>query len=819
MAAKRKNPEIESSENPLSNPDRATQMSRRNFLVGTTAVSASLLVNTALPTPIFRTSVRFENKSCRIEFDDKTGGLRKLLNLRLNDDCLKESRSEIMPFRIFADLTREFEITQNAIFQLAFQPPESMSQTLIQPGSCQLTRVQPTPTGGELVYTAHGFQISLVIQFAGETGVSDWSLKITNIGQTPREFLVCWPCLDGLRPGPDPQFNLATAMIQAGMVVPAWDKPGGVFGESNQMSMQWHAIWNPTRKSALGLIFMDPDARPKRLALSEPTLEMHYFPPIKLAPGASTTLPPTRMLIYQGDWRPAARAYRAWFGQAYPSVEAPGWFRKSNGLIGRHFKKRLPGEESARGGLFALNSFRELPGVHLRVPLDNTEYAFFSQGSVNPKVHTDGDNFVREDLGGAAALREGIAGVHRLGLHTTLYVEGFIVWEGSELGRSGKAARWAIMHKNGTLIGPYSNQGFYHLCPGCVEWQDHLAEMAARLLRETGADGIRLDSLGFYYLPCYNPAHRHETPFGYNEWIKQLLAKVRAAVLAVNPDALLTTEGPSDWFSPWFHGALTSPCPRELPLMRLAVGPFRPVVYSACSAIWASLSGLPGGGCGGSDITAVDANWLCARFPVHEALVWGDIPDEQPQVSDPQAVARLFTGAGFHALVVVRSNCADPFKWPWDLRLNESHVDYPVELPVLGKPIEEIFLCDVENLTWSVQKPDFREGKLCLSLRTNWALVILRTPESPGLVGFDELPELAPGQSTTVHLRTLDATPATNPVTVAAPGLVVTPQPVSASGQFELTVPEDALPGNYGVSLTGHQLFGFKRFLKVRWDY
>jgi len=816
MSAKRQNPEIKSAENPLADSGRSVKISRRNFIVGTSAVSASLLVDAALSAtpPDFGKSIRIENRSCRIEFNE-TGGLRKLLNRRLDDDCLKDGRSEMMPFRIFADLTREFEITQNAIFQLAFQPPESISRTLIQPGNCRLTQFTPTPTGGQLEYSAHGFQIILAIQFAGETGVSDWSLQITNIGPTSRNFLVCWPCLDGLRPGKDPRLNLATAMIQAGMVVPAWDKPGGVFGESNQMSMQWHAIWNPSLKSALGLIFMDPDARPKRLALSEPTLEMHYFPPVNLAPGASISLPPTRMLIYQGDWRPAARAYRAWFNQAYPSVEVPEWFRKSNGLIGRHFKKRLPGEESARGGLFALDSFRELPGVHLRVPVDNTEYAFFSRGSVNPKVHTDGDNFVREDLGGEAALRDGIAGVHRLGLHTTLYVEGFIVWEGSELGRTGKAARWAIMHKNGTLLGPYSNQGFYHLCPGCVEWQDHLAEVVARLLRETGADGIRLDSLGFYYLPCYNPAHRHDTPFGYNDWIKQLLAKVRAAALAVNPEALLTTEGPSDWFSPWFHGALTSPCPRELPLMRLAVGPFRPVVYSACSAIWASLSGLPGGGCGGSDITPLDANWLCARFSVHDALVWGDLPDEQPQVSDPQAVARLFTGTDFHALVVVRSNCSDPFKWPWDLRLNDNHIEYAVELPEPGSPIEEVFLCDVENLTWSVLKPDFRDGKLCLSLHTNWALVILRTPDSPGLVDFDELPKLAPGQSEIVRLRALGSTSATNPVTIEAPGLMVA-QKVTESEQFTLTVPENALPGNYGVSITGKQLLGFKRFLKVR---
>jgi hypothetical protein len=818
MSSKPKNTDGQPPANPLSPSRLPVKINRRNFLVGTSAISASLIVDaafTASPPPGLRNkSLKIENPFCRIELDAKTGGLRRIVNRRLGDDCLKDGRSEMMPFRIFADLTREFEISQNAIFQLAFQPPESISKTLIQPGNCRITHVNQT-NGLQLFYEVDGFRIALRIQFAGETGVSDWFLQITNIGEASRDFLVCWPCLDGLQPGFDPRFNLATAMIQAGMVVPAWEKPGGVFGESNQMSMQWHAIWNSATKSALGLIFMDPDARPKRLSLAEPTLEMHYFPPVKLAPGASIDLPPTRMIVYEGDWRPAARAYHAWFSGAYASVQAPEWFRKSNGLIGRHFKKKVADSEPDRGGLFALNSFRELPRVHLRVPVDNTEYAFFTRGSVNPKVHTDGDNFVRDDLGGAAAMREGIAGVHRLGLHTTLYIEGFIVWEGSELGQTGKAERWAIMHKNGSRIGPYSDQGFYHLCPGCVEWQDHLVEVAARLLRETDADGIRLDSLGFYYLPCYNPAHRHETPFGYNDWIKQLLSKVRAAALAVNPDVLLTTEGPSDWFSPWFHGALTSPCPRELPLMRLAVGPYRPYVYSACSAIWASLSGLPGGGCGGSDLTPLDGNWLCARFPVHEALVWGSVPEGIPRVSDPQSVARLFKGVGYWALVVVRSNCDDPFKWPWDLRLHDTHVAHTVELPGLGTEVDEAILCDVENLTWSVMKSDLNGNNLLLHLRTNWALVILRSVNGPGLVGFDELPALSPGNSTTVRLHAHSTPPTAIPVSIEAPGLVVTPSSVTDSGEFVLAVPENTLPGNYGVTVAGNNLLGFKRILKV----
>ncbi|HUW61967.1 MAG TPA: DUF6259 domain-containing protein, partial [Candidatus Bathyarchaeia archaeon] len=613
-----------------------------------------------------------------------------------------------MPFRIFTDLTKEFEIRINEKFQLVFDDPDSVARTVIQPGQC---RVREGRRGDALVlrYQAEGLETELVVRLEEHTGTSDWSLRVTNTGDAPREFLVCFPYFDGVRLGPDPSKNMATAMDQAGLIVPAWERPGGVLGESNQFSMQWHAVWDPVSKSALGLIFMDAEIRPKRLvlgggrnpAVKEPVIALHYFPPIKLEPGASIDLPTVRVLVYQGDWRPAARAYRAWYDEAYAHVVPPQWFRESNGNTGIHFRK---GGVSGYTGQVALDSFTELPAARLRAPIDNWEYAFYCGTSMRMQdreytPHTDGDNIVREDMGGAEALREGIARDHRLGFHDTLYVEGYIVHEDSDIAKSGDAARWSLMHKDGTITWNYAKQGFYHMCPGCVEWQDHLAAMVARLLRETGADAVRLDSLGFYYWPCYNPAHHHETPFGYNQWLGTLLSKVRDAAIAVKPDVLLLTEGPADWVGQWFHGALTSRCPRELSPMRLAVGPFRPYVY-ASGALWGSLSGFPGGGCSGSDINTMDWNWLCARFPAHEALVWGDVADADPVSSDPEIVARRFEGEGYWAVVAARPASQDAV-WPRGTGVADVHREYTLTVQGIAKQVEDAALCDVETLTWS----------------------------------------------------------------------------------------------------------------------
>lgn len=161
------------------------------------------------------------------------------------------------------------------------------------------------------------------------------------------------------------------------------------------------------------------------------------------------------------------------------------------------------------------------------------------------------------DLGGMDALRKGVESLHRNGKRITLYVEALIVPEESELFEHVPAARdWVVHNPDGGNFGPYSHTRFLHMCPGCVEWQDHVAAMCARLVRESGVDGIRLDSLNFYFWPCYNPAHGHASPFDYNDWVRQLYDKVADATKAVNSDVSLAVEGPSDFVNLRFNVGL-----------------------------------------------------------------------------------------------------------------------------------------------------------------------------------------------------------------------------------------------------------------------
>jgi len=354
------------------------------------------------------------------------------------------------------------------------------------------------------------------------------------------------------------------------------------------------------------------------------------------------------------------------------------------------------------------------------------------------------------------------------------------------------------------------------MCPGCTGWQDHLAGTVARLLRETDADAVRLDSLGFYYWPCYNPAHHHDTPFGYNQWLGALLSKVRRAAIAVKPDVLLLTEGPADWVGQWFHGALTARCPRELSPMRLAVGPFRPYVY-ASGALWGSLSGFAGGGCSGGDIHALDWNWLCARYPAHDALVWGDVADEDPMSSDSEIVARRFAAEGYWAVVAARPASQEAV-WPRGTGVADTHHEYTLTAQGITESVEDAACCDVETLTWS-SMPFERVGPdIQVRIQSNWVLILFRKHGGPRVVTFPPLPSVTRGASVPVHLECVSSDPKTATAchaTVRAPGLKVGSDTVTIPGDVDIQVPADAIPGNYSVFVSGDNLLGGRRFLVV----
>jgi Domain of unknown function (DUF6259) len=778
--------------------------------------------------------VGLENESVRIAFDAQTGELVSLKNVVRGDEYLKDRAHNGGPFRIFSDFHGDFDVSAKG------DPvdPAEIAGSIIDPLKCRLlSRSFRRTLSGlalELTYedTTRRWRADLEVWLPDQGNASEWNLGISNISPVATVQMAAFPDISGFRLGQDGSTNLQTVERGGGAFAPAWPEGKGqgkgIYGNGGRASMQWHALFDRKMGEHLGLIVQDPEIRNKWFHFPKPRVQVVYFPAETLAPGQSWKAPVTLLMIGTGDWKPVARAYRAWFSEAFKMVETPEWVKALDGWLGAWFAKKggLKPKDGGQGLAHPLNSFTELPEIYRERPVDLLEFAFHTQGSALYNVHTDGDNILRSDLGGAPALKEGIEAIHRLGFRFLFYVEGYIVYEKSELAKSGKAQRWSVMHTDGTITGNYTKQGFYHMCPGCTEWQDYLAEVGVRLVRETGADGLRLDSLGFYFLSCYNPAHQHDTPFGYNQWIQQLLDKVSRAVRAVNPDCLLMTEAPVDFYSQWFHGALQFTYPREIPPMRLALPGYRLSVYSPGGPVFGSLSGFMGGCNGYPNFTErrqLDENWRSMRQGVGKTLMWGKVADEDPQASLPDVTCRLFYGPEYSVVVGARADSDRPFSFPDNTGLSTQRAPFTVRVNGLVGPVEDAFLYDIEKATITPFKVRKEGADWILPVEnTNWFMVLLRPPLGPAIGSFSAVRPLHAGESTEVDLALL--TPARGKAkvqaTLASRGLTfgLGSEPsvsVSLPSKATLVVPPGTPPGRYEVELKGEKLVGIKRFVVV----
>ena len=774
--------------------------------------------------------VGLENETARIAFDARTGQLLSLKNLSRNDEYLKDRQDNGGPFTIYSDFRAEFIVAaQGTVFKTSSDPAQ-VAALAVAPPRCRVTDASfRRVTGGltlQLTYQDPDarWRVDLEVWLAERGGNSEWELRVANLRPEAVAMMTAFPDISGFRLGSDGATNMQTTLREAGGITPAWTKAGGIYGDGGQLAMQWHALFDRPAGDHFGLIAMDPEIRNKWFRLIKPRMQVIYFPPETLEPGRAWKSPRTRLIIGDGDWKPVARAYRDWFGSAFRMAERPEWADRLDGWMGVWFAKRggvLPPGGCGVTAAHCLDSFADLPANYLERPVDLHEYAFHNRNSaLDPSVHTDGDNILREDLGGAPALKIGIDKIHRLGYRFAFYIEGYIVHQSSDLAKSGRAARWSVMHRDGSIVGNYTKLGFFHMCPGSTEWQDHLATTVSRLVRETGADAVRLDSLGFYFLPCFNPAHHHDTPFGYNRWIQQLLDKVSRAVRAANPDCALTTEAPVDFYSQWFHGALhgTWTLGREIPPMRVALPGYRPYMYPLAGPIFNSLSGLTGGGSGygGADTLRVwDENWRAMRHGVANTLLYGEVGDQDPEPSLPDVTCRLFHGPGHAVVVCARVQGMTAWNFPKEIRLPAEHAPISVRVRGARGPYASAYLYDLERATVAPTRVRRDGADLLLEVSdTNWFMVVLRAPDGPAVAAIDPVPALHPGESATLELRLL--APARKAQgSLHARGLPLATSTVDLPGRATLSVPPGTPPGKYQVELDGPGIVGMKRFIIV----
>jgi len=85
---------------------------------------------------------------------------------------------------------------------------------------------------------------------------------------------------------------------------------------------------------------------------------------------------------------------------------------------------------------------------------------------------------------------------------------------------------WFVLNKDGEKVR-ISFWNTFFLCPAVPEVQEYQVELARRYIEDWGFDGLKIDGMCLNLAPpCYNPAHKHKSPYESCEKTAEVMRKV-----------------------------------------------------------------------------------------------------------------------------------------------------------------------------------------------------------------------------------------------------------------------------------------------------
>jgi hypothetical protein len=328
-------------------------------------------------------------------------------------------------------------------------------------------------------------------------------------------------------------------------------------------SMEVVSVYDPAGGG--GLFFadvdgdLDNDIAPLEFTLAKDRVSGYWL--TDLAPGQTATVPTLAIGVHdQGDWHKAVDYYVQQHRPRWRFAEIPAWFRDL-GAIYSHAGDTAGaiylrfGKKSTKAHI---GSFENLPvllqeakslGTNVIYLWDYWEGAIGNEGK--------GDYIPRSDMGGEAAFREGIRRVHEQGGRVITYVEGLIINYCSRIGVK-KGTQWGGRDAAGRLYEHYAHN--YSMVAAFKGWQDYMAETCVRLVRDYGVDGIFVDSWGYQ---MNWPMQTDEegvlySPKQSSQGVLTAADRLRAAIQAVKPDAVVIGESTAGPLGRHWHGGLSA---------------------------------------------------------------------------------------------------------------------------------------------------------------------------------------------------------------------------------------------------------------------
>ena len=323
----------------------------------------------------------------------------------------------------------------------------------------------------------------------------------------------------------------------------------GLYPSSRYLTMPWVAI--DTGSGTWYAAVHDAKERAKRIGVRwyhrDRFADVRFRHPVSIRAGDKWELPETVFEKVDGDWHAAAKRYRAWFDSAYPAVRsaAPDWTRDLTGWLLVIMKQQ--NEEL----MWPYTDIPKLCDVAERNGLNSIGLFGWTVGGHD---HLYPDYDADPKMGGAEALKAGIAEAHRRGIRVCIYANGQLQHVGATEFWKEHGERIAMRKRDGSLYiqtyHKYKDIPVYQFALGCLygePWHDRMFALAKQA-RSFGADAILYDQLGVMTPhECWGEGHGHPVPWNSHcEERPGFVRRIADEMHATDKDFAIFTEGLHD---------------------------------------------------------------------------------------------------------------------------------------------------------------------------------------------------------------------------------------------------------------------------------
>ena len=403
-----------------------------------------------------------------------------------------------------------------------------------------------------LLLAEHGLRATLEIALA-DPGQLRMYLAIANAGDAPVSFKTAFPQLGGLALSPDPDDDYYLFPAWGGIIASANTALRTAYGE-NTAWWQMIDLFSPARGGGVALRCLDETGLYKCPAMRKGVMLVPEYvmtglaslmePEIawqsSLAPGDGAAMtfeylrrtrapgegftPPAALIeVHPGDWheamaRYARWAHTVWQWRPHPSelagrwnIVATGWgqsplydetgWRTDFFQEGRDVLEMMSWWEWSEVGPW------NVPMDRIREQLGDAFYeryaAYWVTNPATGKLEyplNRGDYDYNQDWGGLPALRDYVQQHRDRGHLPMFYMEGILCCATTRTGqRFGEQYGvmndlWTDAYNTGrTPEGYVGSYASWNMCSDTGWWPEYLAETVARVCRDTGVAGVRLD--------------------------------------------------------------------------------------------------------------------------------------------------------------------------------------------------------------------------------------------------------------------------------------------------------------------------------------